>query len=150
MAIAIVCMLVFAIIIIYQTLATHPPPVMFGKGRIVAWVDKAKDSTIISYTRPVEVYRNVDGVDILRSINCTVNGYRQTWDLQPLVRNYAQGNNQNVNMLVVYPYPVPVGSECEMATMVQWTPTLSIEKHTWMLPKVSFTVGAKPLDVREQ
>lgn len=149
MAIAIAALLVFCTTIAYQTLATHEPPVTFGEGRVRAWADLARDATTISYTRPVYVRESVSGVLILRSVDCTVDGYRQTFDLQPLIRNYRSGNNQNVNRLVVYPYPLQVGTKCSMGTIVRWTPPFSINEHSFTLPRVDFVVDQLPSNVRE-
>lgn len=149
MAIAIASLLGFCSAIVYQTLVDHDPPVTFGEGKVRAWVDLARDATTISYTRPVIIHKNVSGVLILRSIDCTVDGYRQTFDLQPLIRNYTAGNNQNVNRLVVYPYPLQVGTKCSMGTMMRWTPPFSINEHSFSLPKVEFVVDQLPSDVRE-
>lgn len=149
MAIAIAALLVFCITIFYQTIATHEPPIVFDEGQVRAWSDLARDSVTINYAHTIVAKEDVSGVVVQRSIECLVNGYRQVYDLQPLSLSYSAGSSQNVDRLVVYPYPLAVGTKCSMGTVVRWTPKLSINEHSFELPKIGFAVDQLPSNIRE-
>ena len=134
----------FCLLILYQTIVPHAAPVAFDDVRVTGWADAYASTLFVSYTWQEIPMEDANDVGVRSSIDCKVDKYNQTFDLPILTHTYRAHRSRPVNRLAVYPYPVPVGSECAITTTLEWTPTLSVNKHTWTFPKSTFTVLVSP------
>lgn len=134
----------FCLFILYQTVIRHDPPVIFDHVRVAGWADAYAATLVVSYVWLEIPLEDVNDVGVRSSIDCGVGKYNQTFELPVLTNNYRTSNSRPVNRLAVYPYPVPVGTKCNITTTLEWVPTLSVNKHTWTFPKSTFIVLTSP------
>lgn len=139
------CAVCFAIL--YQTVATHSPPVKFTNGNVTGWLDAYASTLVISYAWDETTIADSDNVGVRSFVECAVGPYVQAFDIPIILSNFRAGKPRRVNRLAVYPYPVPEGSECGIYTTLEWTPTLSLNKHTWTFPRSTFRVMVGPVEI---
>jgi hypothetical protein len=135
-------LVLFVCCIMWNTLMYVEPPVEFDDGYAYAWNDDHNDMTI-AYHRDVIIHKTTTA-EIHREVVCYHNGSEEVYDLQPLTREYVAGTEKNIQRLVSYPTPQPVGTHCTLKTNVKWWPTFSMSAHVIPMTDIDFVVQASP------
>jgi hypothetical protein len=134
------CMFTFVVAVVFQTMYPSPPPLVFEEGHAVAFSDE--DDTVVLYLRPFTATRD-ENVALERSVICNVHGGEAVFDLPQYLRQYRSGERVAQQRVVLYPAALPVGTQCNLATDVKWSPTFSMNWHVEKLPPIHFAIARK-------
>ena len=141
-SLALTWLLLFVLALVYQTLAAHDPPIEFSHGDARAWNDDHNDMTI-SYRRDVKITDTTDA-ELHREVTCFHHESIEVYALQILSRQYVRGEERNIDRLVSYPSPQPLGTKCRIETAIKWWPVFSMKAHIAQLPPIEFVVEKTP------
>jgi hypothetical protein len=133
----------FCAVVTFQTITPDDAPIALSDGMIYAW--GWEGDTVIYYQRTLEVKEAVQA-EMYRTVTCTLKRGEQSYDLQPLYRDYKLHENKVITRLVNYPVLLPVGTPCVLETTLRWWPAFSMSWHSKQMSPMPFVVRDKPYD----
>lgn len=132
----------FVVAVIYATTYDDEPPLVFSDGSGVAYV--ADDGDTVFFYRRTSTANRGGQVDIARTLMCRYKSEVYALDLPGVYREYKANDVRDIVRVIHYPDRLPLGTECELDTILKWSPRWSMSWHTAQMPLIRFVVTERP------